>query len=181
MSTYVVRFSDSVAKFSVVIGQQNGLDNIALAIKEAFAGGIFSAGDAAARFIYWASDGKDCFLVPNDINLVYSSGQLIEVDVCSKQVQAAAGRSMFAFRGTVEQFQSFATADPLLGKTVVFRYTSGSAVGNRVVKVEKIEKKRGTVYYCGKDLKKGEYRCYDRRHIDGDILVLGEDGSVEAA
>lgn len=80
------------------------------------------------------------------------------------------------FAGTVEEFLAKVTPETsLVGKTIVFRYTSGSAVGNRVVKVEHVEKKNGTVYYCGKDMAKDQYRRYDKRHIQGEILVLEGD------
>lgn len=96
-------------------------------------------------------------------------------------------RGKVVFNDSLSEFQNFVKGpeEKLLGKTVVFRYTGGSGIGNRVVKVEKIEKKNGSIYICGQDLVQSgvigedQYRCYDKRKIDGEIIVIEDGKAVE--
>ena len=191
MASYLVSFKDQRYVFHVVLQNQNDLDTIAEALQEVFRfPPPLVAGRAAAKFIYWASNGADVFLTRSPSR----SQCVVEVDVSNRRVSFARSMShgdrtprdgSFAveFTGTVDAFKKWVEAGEgtLVGKTVVFRYTGGSGIGNRVIKVDKVEEKRGTTYICGKDLKKGEYRCYDRRRIDGEILVLDENGRVQSA
>ena len=180
MKTYYVRFKDNRDNFLVKIQEEIG--TIAEALQYVLARGR-SAGEAVGTFIYWVG-------TENNVSLVKTIPDLRHIEICvwlaTEQVTVYEQwlEKKHVFAGSANDFLKWAGQkdEDLVGKTIVFRYTGGSGVENRVVKVERLKRgSDGAAYICGLDVLKQAYRCYDTRKIDGDILIVDTEGAVRVA
>lgn len=182
MNDYTVYFRHEDSIFGIRLENQETMEDIADALVRALLHEPpLKVGRAAADFLYWAAQEKRSSLLNREH--VATTGTVIDVDFspggqsCVVRVYDAENCN-HRFVGGVMEFKAWTKPNPLVDKIVIFRYLGGSSVGNRVVKITQVQHKLGTTYYCGKDLRKGEFRCYNLKNIDGEILVLGEDESV---
>ena len=130
------------------------------------------AGQAMTEFLDAAGCSARLTLRPDQADLLVC----LRCDCYGVPVLGVLQGQTLLFQGSRDGLMGFARDyhGDLAGKTVVFRYLGGSAVGNRLVKVDKVAFHNGGRYIHGTDVRKGEYRQYDCRHIDGEVLVVSD-------
>ena len=181
MKDFVVTLADNQLKLHLLL-KGTSLENIAKTLASIYPpDGVASAGSTSvADLLQRFGENHDMAMMTAGSSIWLLMGYTrVTFSFADRQVRVFNDRETF-FIGSIAELLASTQTDPLVGKTVVFRYAGGSKAGNRVVKIERVDRKKGTVYYCGMDMAKKKHRCYDKRNIEGEILVIGEDGVTAA-